>query len=142
MTNMKNTIFAALAICAVLCSCCSHKEASNFSPADILGKWIITQAGDMPTAQAEQVPHINFTDSGTVHGCAAVNSFMGYYTTNGDTIAFTQIGITTMLGTDKDMLIESAIMQAINTGKNIEMKDSTLLVKDADNNTLMALERE
>ncbi len=138
---MKKTLFATFALCAAMCSCGSKNDSTTLAPSDIPGKWIITQAGELSTEQAEQQPYINFTDSGTINGSAAVNTFFGNYTTDGDTIAFTQLGITSMMGDDGNMDIEAAVVQALNNGKSLEMQDNTLIIKDAQGISLMMLTR-
>ncbi len=139
---MKKTLFAALALCAALGSCDTCNNTKCNSTEDITGKWLIVSAGDLATDKAEQVPFINFTDSGTVNGYTAVNNFFGNYATKGDSISFSHIGVTFMMGLDSEMDIETAVVHALNNGKTIEMEETTLLVKDTDGKTLMTLERE
>ncbi len=131
-----------MALCAMMCACGQQKGTSGETHANILGEWAITLADTLATDRAEQTPYIHFTDSGTVHGCAAVNNFFGHYATNGDTIAFTLVGTTMMMGADEDMLIEAAVLQALNTGKSIEVQDSTLTLKNAEGKALLTLKRK
>lgn len=136
---MKKTLFAALAICAALAGCDTNKATTADFTAELPGKWTILTAGDQTTENIEEKPFINFTDSGTVNGYAAVNTFFGSYIAKEDSLSFSNMGMTMMAGPDMD--IEMAIMQAINTSKTITLQGDTLLMKNAEGNTVMTLKR-
>ncbi len=138
---MKKTLFAALSICVALGSCDSNKNTNSTYQTDILGEWIIVEAGEMSTDSIEQKPFIHFTDSGTVNGYSAVNNFFGNYTTSNDSISFSQIGITSMMGSDMDMNIETAIVDALNNSKTIALEGEMLLVKNTEGKVIMTLKR-
>ncbi len=139
---MKKTLFAALAICTALASCDTCKNTNSCQAENIAGKWLIVSAGNVTTDSAEQMPFINFTDSGMVNGYTAANNFFGYYSTDGDSLCFDQLGVTFMLGTDADMDIEAAVVQALNNSKTFEMQDTVLRIKDAHGTVVMSLKRD
>lgn len=137
---MKKTLLAALAICATLGSCDTSKSTTINYADNLPGKWTILKAGDLTTDKVEETPYINFTDSGVVNGYAAVNRFFGNYTTKEDSISFGDLGMTMMMGPDMD--IEMAIVKALNDSKTLKLQGDTLLMKDAEGNTLMTLKRD
>lgn len=137
---MKKTLFTAMTICAALTACNTNKVTVTDFSAQIPGKWTILTAGDQTTENVEEKPFINFSDSGTVNGYAAVNTFFGSYTAKEDSLSFSNLGMTMMAGPDMD--IEMAIMQAINSSKTIAIQGDTLLMKNAEGNTVMTLKRD
>lgn len=137
---MKKTLFAAFAACTALCSCYTNKTTGSDITIDLHGQWTIVKACGISTDKAERTPFINFTDSGTVNGHAAVNNFFGNYTAKGDSLSFGKMGMTMMAGPDMD--IETAIVQALNDSKTITLQGDTLLIKNAEGKTVMNLLRD
>lgn len=136
---MKKTLFSALVASALLFSCTSEKRTVNTSSSNITGEWNITEASGIGTENAETMPFIHFTDSGTVHGNASVNTFFGEYALEGDSLFFNQMAATSMMG--HDMEVEMAVMSALAQCATVEIHDSTLNVKDHDGNVVMSLTR-
>ena len=136
---MKKTLFSALVASALLFSCTSEKRTVNTSSSNITGEWNITEASGIGTENAETMPFIHFTDSGTVHGNASVNTFFGEYTLKGDSLFFNQMAATSMMG--HDMEVEMAVMSALAQCATVDIQDSTLNVKDHDGNVVMSLTR-
>ena len=110
---MKKTLLSTLVASAFLLGCNDAKNADSTSTA--------------------------FTDSGTVHGNASVNTFFGEYTLKGDSLFFDQMAATSMMG--HDMELEMAIMSALAQCATVEAQDSTVTVKDHGGNTVMTLKR-
>ena len=136
---MKKTLFSALVASALLFSCTSEKRTVNTSSSNITGEWNITEASGIGTENAETMPFIHFTDSGTVHGNASVNTFFGEYALEGDSLFFNQMAATSMMG--HDMEVEMAVMSALAQCATVDIQDSTLNVKDHDGNVVMSLTR-
>ena len=136
---MKKTLFSALVASALLFSCTSEKRTVNTSSSNITGEWNITEASGIGTENAETMPFIHFTDSGTVHGNASVNTFFGEYTLKGDSLFFNQMAATSMMG--HDMEVEMAVMSALAQCATVDIQDSTLNVKNHDGNVVMSLTR-
>lgn len=137
---MKKTLLTAFAVCTVFVSCSTDKTTSSDVTIDLQGQWTIVKACGIATDKAEQTPFISFTDSGTVNGYASVNNFFGNYTAKGDSLSFDKMGMTMMAGPDMD--IEAAIVQALNDSKTMAVQGDTLLVKNAEGKTVMALLRD
>ena len=95
----------------------------------------------MSTDSAETTPFILFGDSGRVNGNVSVNTFFGQYTLKGDSISFDQLGATMMMGREKDMEVEMAVMAALAQCVTLEVQDSVLNAKDHDGNVVMSLTR-
>ena len=136
---MKKTLLSTLVASAFLLGCNGAKNADNTSSSNITGEWNITEASGIGTENAETMPFIHFTDSGTVHGNASVNTFFGEYTLKGDSLFFDQMAATSMMG--HDMELEMAIMSALAQCATVEALDSTITVKDHGGNTVMTLKR-
>ena len=138
---MKKTLFSALAACMAFCNCANVKTNKFSTQPDILGQWTIVEANGMSTDSAETTPFIQFGDSGRVNGNASVNTFFGQYTLKGDSISFDQLGATMMMGREKDMEVEMAVMAALAQCVTLEVQDSVLNAKDHDGNVVMSLTR-
>ena len=136
---MKKTLLSALVASTFLFSCTNEKNTGNTTTANITGEWNITEASGIGTENAETMPFIHFTDSGTVHGNASVNTFFGEYTLKGDSLFFNQMAATSMMG--HDMEVEMAVMSALAQCATVEAQDSTITVKDHGGNTVMTLKR-
>ena len=138
---MKKTLFSALVACMAFCNCANVKTNKFSTQPDILGQWTIVEANGMSTDSAETTPFILFSDSGRVNGNASVNTFFGQYTLKGDSISFDQLGATMMMGREKDMEVEMAVMAALAQCVTLELQDSVLNAKDHDGNVVMSLTR-
>lgn len=138
---MKKTLFSALVACMAFCNCANVKTNKFSTQPDILGQWTIVEANGMSTDSAETTPFIQFGDSGRVNGNASVNTFFGQYTLKGDSISFDQLGATMMMGREKDMEVEMAVMAALAQCVTLEVQDSVLNAKDHDGNVVMSLTR-
>lgn len=138
---MKKTLFSALVACMAFCNCANVKTNKFSTQPDILGQWTIVEANGMSTDSAETTPFILFSDSGRVNGNASVNTFFGQYTLKGDSISFDQLGATMMMGREKDMEVEMAVMAALAQCVTLEVQDSVLNAKDHDGNVVMSLIR-
>lgn len=138
---MKKTLFSALVACMAFCNCANVKTNKFSTQPDILGQWTIVEANGMSTDSAETTPFIQFGDSGRVNGNASVNTFFGQYTLKGDSISFDQLGATMMMGREKDMEMEMAVMAALAQCVTLEVQDSVLNAKDHDGNVVMSLTR-
>ncbi|MBO5675784.1 MAG: META domain-containing protein [Bacteroidaceae bacterium] len=138
---MKKTLFSALVACMAFCNCANVKTNKFSTQPDILGQWTIVEANGMSTDSAETTPFILFSDSGRVNGNASVNTFFGQYTLKGDSISFDQLGATMMMGREKDMEVEMAVMAALAQCVTLEVQDSVLNAKDHDGNVVMSLTR-
>lgn len=138
---MKKTLFSALVACMAFCNCANVKTNKFSTQPDILGQWTIVEANGMSTDSAETTPFILFDDSGRVNGNASVNTFFGQYTLKGDSISFDQLGATMMMGREKDMEVEMAVMAALAQCVTLEVQDSVLNAKDHDGNVVMSLTR-
>ena len=136
---MKKTLLSTLVASAFLLGCSDTKNTDSTSTAFITGEWSITQANGISTENSENQPFIHFTDSGTVHGNASLNTFFGEYTLKGDSLFFDQMAATSMMG--HDMELEMAIMSALAQCATVEAQDSTITVKDHGGNTVMTLKR-
>lgn len=136
---MKKTLLSTLVASAFLLGCSDAKNTGSTSTAFITGEWSITQANGIGAEESENQPFIHFTDSGTVHGNASVNTFFGEYTLKGDSLFFDQMAATSMMG--HDMELEMAIMSALAQCATVEAQDSTITVKDHGGNTVMTLKR-
>ena len=138
---MKKTLFSALVACMAFCNCANVKTNKFSTQPDILGQWTIVEANGMSTDSAETTPFILFGDSGRVNGNVSVNTFFGQYTLKGDSISFDQLGATMMMGREKDMEVEMAVMAALAQCVTLEVQDSVLNAKDHDGNVVMSLTR-
>lgn len=138
---MKKTLFSALVACMAFSNCANVKTNKFSTQPDILGQWTIVEANGMSTDSAETTPFILFGDSGRVNGNASVNTFFGQYTLKGDSISFDQLGATMMMGREKDMEVEMAVMAALAQCVTLEVQDSVLNAKDHDGNVVMSLTR-
>lgn len=138
---MKKTLFSALVACMAFCNCANVKTNKFSTQPDILGQWTIVEANGMSTDSAETTPFILFSDSGRVNGNASVNTFFGQYTLKGDSISFDQLGATMMMGREKDMEVEMAVMAALAQCVTLEVQDSVLNAKDHDGNVVMSMKR-
>ena len=138
---MKKTLFSALVACMAFCNCANVKTNKFSTQPDILGQWTIVEANGMSTDSAETTPFILFSDSGRVNGNASVNTFFGQYTLKGDSISFDQLGATMMMGREKDMEEEMAVMAALAQCVTLELQYSVLNAKDHDGNVVMSLTR-
>lgn len=136
---MKKTLLSTLAASAFLLACTNTKNADNANTASITGEWNITEANGIGAENYENQPFIHFTDSGTVHGNASVNTFFGEYVLKGDSLFFDQMAATSMMG--HDMELEMGIMSALAQCATVEAQDSTVIVKDHGGNTVMILKR-
>ena len=138
---MKKTLFTALVACMAFSNCTNVKTNKFSTQPNILGQWTIVEANGMSTDSVENIPFIQFGDSGRVNGNASVNTFFGQYTLKGDSISFDQIGATMMMGREKDMQVEMAIMSALAQSATLEIQDSVMNAKDHDGNVVMTLTR-
>ncbi|MBR5576212.1 MAG: META domain-containing protein [Bacteroidaceae bacterium] len=136
---MKKTLLSALVASTFLFSCTNEKNTGNTTTANITGEWNIAEANGISTENSENLPFIHFTDSGTVHGNASVNTFFGEYVLKGDSLFFEQMAATSMMG--HDMEVEMAVMSALAQCATVDIQDSTLNVKNHDGNVVMSLTR-
>lgn len=59
-------------------------------------------------------------------GSAAVNRYMGNYKVNGETISFSNAGVTMMMGPEELMTVESEYLQFLNSVKTYKLNGKVL----------------
>ncbi len=117
-------------------SCGNTKVAAD----QIKGDWHIEEAMGVSTVGAEKEAFISFDGNGKINGDASVNTFMGSYKFDGETLKLDNIGMTMMLGAS--MEIEDAITKALNSTAKIEIDGDKAVVKNSTGEKIMTLVRK
>lgn len=108
---MKRFLFISLCCSLLVLAGCSTSPKTT-GTIDLIGEWSILSANGMSTAEGMTPAFIAFDSIGNVHGNASVNSFFGGYILSGDSLSFSPMGMTRMMGPNIE--IEDAVIDAIN----------------------------
>jgi len=100
-------------------------------PAEIVGDWILP--GTTTT--------ISFSEDGTYHGQAPVNTYFGTYTRDRNTISLKNQGMTKMSGSDQDMKAEDAYFQTLSEVTAFSTPNSTLEFYGNRGQTILVFEK-
>lgn len=133
------TKIALSALSALSLVACASQSNTASLDAQLQGSWRITSALGLSTEQADNEAVINFTDSGSVNGCAGVNNFFGSYQIENDAISFGPMGMTRMMG--RNQHIEDSVMKAINDIKTIKVEGSLAKGFNAEGTEILVLSK-
>ena len=110
------TKIALSALSALSLAACASQSNTASLDAQLQGSWRITSALGLSTEQVDNEAVINFTDSGSVNGCAGVNNFFGSYQIENGVISFGSMGMTRMMGRNdiKTIKVEGSLAKGFN----------------------------
>ena len=117
-----------------------HRTAEAKSE-ELNGEWNVTEIEDKAIETTEDTPFIGFDlANNTIYGNASCNTFSGELTLNAEdaTIELSHVAYTQMAC--EDMTIEDAFIAALAKVHSYKL-DGTLLLLDAEGNTLLTLEK-
>lgn len=126
-------IAAAMSMTMML-SCGSQNKAN------MIGSWLITEAYGVNAAGGENQAEISFDRKGNVNGNASVNTFMGDYRMDGETLTIGNVAKTMRMGAS--MEVEDAVSKSINTVKKVKVDGDKATFYDADGKAIMKLQRK
>lgn len=135
--KMNRIVIAALSAGMIFLSSCGNTKVASDQ---IKGDWHIEEAMGVSTVGAEKEAFISFDGNGKVNGDASVNTFMGSYVFDGESLKLDNIGMTMMLGAS--MEIEDAITKAINSAAKIEIDGDKAVVRNDAGEQIMTLVRK
>lgn len=134
---MKKILYFAL-VASILFGCCSVKKV--VPEVAIKGNWNIVEAAGVATQEGFNKASISFEEGGKVNGTTSVNSFFGSYTVSGDSLSFSNVGMTRVMG--DTMETEDAVVNGINTASLVKFTDKdTAHVYDSEGIEVLKLER-
>lgn len=139
MKSLKTIVVAAVSIAAIALGSCSTSKNVQ-TGGSVEGKWAITEACGVSTANGMNPAEITFEKGGKMHGNATVNNFFGDYSLNGNKLQLKNMGMTMMLG--EHMEIERAVNEALNSTATVAVKGDAATVSDANGKVIMRLKRK
>lgn len=107
----------------------------------LLGDWLIANAFGNQTSEASDTAFVSFATDGTASGCTGANSFTANFSSDSNSISFSEIGSTKMAaGPYRET--EQAVLRALESAKSYTLEGSTALVADSTGSVILTLIRK
>lgn len=132
---MKHTVLISILFVGVLAFVGCATATKNARTVNLVGEWDILTANGVNTEEGMSPAFIAFDSVGNVHGNASVNSFFGSYTLAGDSLRFSPLGMTRMMGPNIE--IEDAVISAINNIATIKTDTTVAMLYDKQGQMIM-----
>lgn len=101
--------------------------------------WNIVEVKGKVISEYDQQPFIMFAEDGRYNGNASVNNFFGEYTIKGESISFSDAGMTRKMG--RSMQTETEIMQALFGARKIKVSGNDVTLSDENGKELLKLSK-
>ena len=104
-------------------------------------KWRLLSIGEL-TLPADTDTFIQFEAEGRASGFAGCNRFFGSYQESEGTIRIYGLGTTRKLCAEEVMELETAMLQALETARSFELRQTELTLYDEERETLARFEQQ
>ncbi|MCQ2231536.1 MAG: META domain-containing protein [Paludibacteraceae bacterium] len=116
-------------------ACNAEAEAADSAQVNVSlvgGEWtVVSVLGNEVKVNTDAMPLFMFNANDTVNGGTGCNRFFGAYKLAGDSLSFGDVASTKMMC--PDMAVEDSLLKAIQQVVTYSIADSTLSMKNADN---------
>ncbi|MDB2386423.1 META domain-containing protein [Shewanella sp.] len=121
-------------------SACQSTPHAQLEDLPIKGTWYLEVVSDQPVIDYSPA-QLTFEDEGKLSGNNSCNTFLGHYSLSGHTLQLRPTGNTLKACVDALTAQEQRVVKVMPEITHAALRKSKLLLKDADNKTLMVLSK-